>query len=93
MPMTALLPRSAVQFIVLLLAASSGTVAQTIEIKLVNGRDGRPMANKCVNVGTGHLDHMLAIPTGNDGVARLRLTNDDSEINVDNHWKACGDWE
>lgn len=66
--------------------------AQTVEIKLVNGRSGRPMVHGCVNVGADHLDHMLAIPTNGDGIARLRLTDNDAEINTQNHSSECGDW-
>src|ERR1700739_2246306 len=86
--------RSAMRLIVLLVLASSCTVlrAQTIKIKLVNGRSGIPMAHACVSVGLDHLDHMLAIPTDEDGFARLRLTENEAEINIKNHWKQCGDW-
>jgi len=65
--------------------------AQTIRVKLVNGRNGRPIALKCVNVGIGHLNHMLAIPTDKDGVALLHLTDIDAEVNTQNRWKGCGD--
>jgi len=79
---------------VLVAIASWGTAlhGQSIRIKLVNGRNGSPMAHTCVNVGVGHIVHMLAIPTNEDGIAELRLTHNDSEINTQNHWKGCGDW-
>jgi len=65
--------------------------AQTIEVKLIDGRNGHPIANSCVNVWVGNEQKdALAIPTDNDGVARLRLTDSDAEINTQNRWKQCG---
>jgi hypothetical protein len=74
---------------------SSGTAlcAQTIEIKLVNGRNGRPIAASCVNVGVGvgnERKKTIAIPTDKDGIARLRLTDKDGEIDIHDRWKDCG---
>ena len=44
--------------------------AQTIEVKLIDGRNGHPIANSCVNVWVGNEQKdALAIPTDNDGVA------------------------
>jgi hypothetical protein len=34
----------------------------------------------------------MAIPTDNNGVARLRLTDKDSEIDSGKPWRACGDF-
>jgi hypothetical protein len=86
-----------VAFFLLLLSAapwSKGAQAQTIRIKLLNGRNGRPVVHACVNVGLDHLDlgHMLAIPTNEDGVAQFRFTQLDSEVNTQDHWKGCGDF-
>jgi len=66
MPMTALkthaqffrvglFRRGLLPLFVFLVFVSSATAlrAQNIEIKLVNGRNGRPMANRCVNVWVG----------------------------------------
>jgi hypothetical protein len=87
--------RSVVQFVALLLLASSGTVlrAQTIRIKLVNGKSGRPIANTCVNtwVGTERRDAM-AIPTDKDGVAWLHVTDKDAEVKTQSQPKSCGDF-
>ena len=57
--------------------------AQSIRIKLVNGRNGRPIANTHVNVwvGTERKD-ALAIPTDKDGVARLYLGEKNAEIDT-----------
>jgi hypothetical protein len=59
--------------------------AQVIKIKLVNGKNGRPIANSFVNtwVGTQRKEAM-AIPTDKNGIARLYLTNKDAEVNAQN---------
>jgi hypothetical protein len=84
----------ALLFIVLSAGLWCTTVcAQTLRIKLVNGRDGHPIADSCVNVWVGdRRKQAMAIPTDKDGIARLRLTENDGEIDVDNRWKACGDF-
>jgi len=72
---------------------SSGTAvrAQTIKIKLVNGKKGRPVARACVNtwVDTDQKDAM-AIPIDKDGVAWLYLTDKDADMNARNQAKNCG---
>jgi len=51
------------------------------------------MAHACVNLGVDRLaQHMLAIPTSEDGVAQFRFTNTDSEVNTQNRWQGCGDF-
>jgi hypothetical protein len=86
---------SVVRFLVPLAFSSYGTFqcAQTIEIKLVNGRNGSPIAGTCVNVWVGneHKDAMT-LPTDKNGVARLRLTDNDGEIDIHNRWKDCGEF-
>ena len=75
--------------------ASSGTVlrAQTIKIKLVNGKSGQPLADTFVNtwVGTERKEAM-AIPTDKDGAAWLCLTDKDAGANAQNHPNSCGDF-
>ncbi|HEY1528927.1 MAG TPA: hypothetical protein VGH51_22110 [Candidatus Angelobacter sp.] len=67
--------------------------AQTIEVKLIDGRNGHPIANTCVNVWVGRQQKdALAIPTDKDGVARLQLTDVDADINTQNRWKQCGEF-
>jgi hypothetical protein len=72
---------------------SFGTVlsAQALEIKLIDGRNGHPVADACVNVWVGneHKD-ALVVPTDRTGVAHLRLTNQDDEVDTQNRSKACG---
>jgi hypothetical protein len=73
----------------------SGTAlcGQTIEIKLVNGRNGHPMSDTCVNVWVGSERKVaIAIATDENGIAWLRLTDKDSEIDIHNRWKECGDF-
>ena len=81
--------------LILLILGSFGARpdAQTIKVKLVNGRTGLPIAGTCVNVwvGTEH-KAAVAIPTDNNGVAALRLTDQDGEIDVHNRLKGCGDF-
>ncbi|MGO8720583.1 MAG: hypothetical protein ACLQMO_15420 [Acidobacteriaceae bacterium] len=85
--------RSLMQFLMLLLFTSICTslYAQKVMIKIVNGRNGREMAPTCVSVWSqqNHKD-MISIPTDKDGIARLRLTDNDDEIDVHNRWKGCG---
>ena len=86
---------SAMQLLVLLAFGPSGTVlcAQTVEIKLVDGTNGRPMVGTCVNVWVGNeRKQAMAIPTDENGVARLRLIDRDGEIDIHNRWKGCGDF-
>ncbi|MGC0775442.1 MAG: hypothetical protein WB543_21085 [Candidatus Acidiferrum sp.] len=69
--------------------------AQTISIKLVDGRNGRPMADKCINVWVGdraapQSRPFLETQTDKNGVADLRLTGQGAEINNQNQQLACG---
>lgn len=74
--------RRALFFAMLAFGLLSRVNAQTVKIKLVNGRDGQPMANKWVDLGIGHIVHMLTIPTDKDGVASFRLTNEDANVDT-----------
>jgi hypothetical protein len=59
--------------------------AQTLEITLVNGRNGRPMvgASSHVNVWVGTaVKEAIVIRTDGKGVARLQLTLNASEVNI-----------
>lgn len=61
--------------------------AQTLEITLVDGRNGRPMvgASSYVNVWVGtERKEAIAIPIDGNGVARLQLTLNTGEINIPN---------
>ena len=76
-----------------LIASSCGLTlnAQTIRIKLLNGKNGHPLTGKCVNVwvGNGRKDAM-ALPANQDGVASLTLTQNDAQVDTQHVWKACG---
>ncbi len=67
--------------------------AQTLEITLADGRNGRPMvgASSYVNVWVGtDRKEAIAIPTDGNGVARLQLTLNTGEINISNSSKDRG---
>src|ERR1019366_9311668 len=86
-------PGYLLQFMVFLVLGSSGTLlhGQTVEIKLVNGRTGNPLAGTCVNVWVGNeRKNAMAIHTDQSGVAKLRLTDRDSETDFSRRWKECG---
>ncbi len=84
---------SMVQVLLLLTFGSVFTMSgQTLEIKLIDGRNGHPMANTCVNVWVGdERKYPLVIPTDTNGIAHISLTTDRAEIKTDDSWKACGD--
>jgi hypothetical protein len=64
-----------------------------IDVKLIDGRSGHPIANSCVNVWVGDQQRdALAIPTDKNGVAHLRLTDNNSEVNTQSRWKQCGEF-
>ena len=96
-PRRASLPRPILrivaQFLMLPAFIASGTLlySQTVTIKLVNGRNGHPMAASHVNVWVGsQRKEAIAIPTDKNGVARLRLTNNDDEVDIHNRCNGCG---
>jgi hypothetical protein len=80
----------------LLFVASFPTAlhAQTIEIKLVNGRNGRPISGgSCLHIAAGVRGlPMPAIATDGDGVARIRFTDKDSEENIFKVDACKGEW-
>jgi hypothetical protein len=72
---------------ILLISNGAALSAQTLEIKLVDGRNGRPMVGSAsyVNVWVGpERKEAIAIPTDRNGVARLKLTLDTREVNIPN---------
>jgi hypothetical protein len=72
-------------FCLLLIAVSfgKGAQAQSIQIKLVNGRNGRPIAGAHVNVWVGkERKWAMVIPMDKDGVASLVFTDKEGEVNV-----------
>jgi len=70
----------------LLLLASSATAlrSQNIQIKLVDGKTGRAVRDACVGawMKNASTKTSLFIPVDKDGVAHLRLTRKDSEVEV-----------
>jgi hypothetical protein len=86
--------RKSAWLILLLLVSSSGALlrGESIEVKLVNGQNGLPVAHTCIDLGVDHVDHMLAIPTDKDGVARFSMTDNAVEMSTQKHWEKCGSW-
>jgi len=83
------------KFIVSLFLISYGALlsAQTIEIGLVDGRNGRPItgAASYVNVWVGtERKEAIVISTDVNGVARLQLTLNTGKINIPNPSKDRG---
>lgn len=73
--------------IVLLVLSAMSLSAQTIEIKLVDGRNRHPMVgtSSYVNVWVGgERKEAIAIPTDDKGIARLQLTLNPSQVNIPN---------
>ena len=70
---------------VLLTMPAMPLAAQTLEIKLVDGRNGRPVVgtSSYVNVWVGgERKEAIAVPTDDGGVARLQLTLNPNEVNI-----------
>ena len=70
---------------VLLVMSTMSLAAQTLEIRLVDGRNGRPMVGTSAYVNVwvgGERKEAIAIPTDNNGVARLQLTLNPNEENM-----------
>jgi len=92
--MTELTFRRLAQLLLLLVFTSTGTFlcAQIVTIKLVNGRNGHPMSNSHVNLWVGpERKRTMVIPTDKNGIARLRLTDNDDEVDLHMHEKHIGD--
>jgi len=65
--------------------------AQEIQIKLVDGRNGHPLENTCVNVWVGNdRKEATAIPTDRNGTATLRLTAETNQIDLSHRASRCG---
>lgn len=70
---------------VLLTMPAMSLAAQTLEIKLVDGRNGHPMVGTSAYVNVwvgGERKEAIAIPTDNNGAARLQLTLNRNEVNI-----------
>jgi hypothetical protein len=65
--------------------------AQTVQVKVADGRNGKPVIGACVNVWVGsERKDAMAIPTNESGIARLRLTGKEDDVNISRKWKGCG---
>lgn len=67
--------------------------AQGIHIKVLDGRNGKPVSGECVNVWIGQdAASSLLVPTDKSGVALVHLTTKSTELNAHQSGKACGGW-
>jgi hypothetical protein len=87
--------RMALLALLLFASCAAALRAQAIQIKLVNGETGRPVAGICVGVVgvwlTNNARVLASIPTDKSGVARLRLTQKDDEVDISYSSKlGCG---
>lgn len=89
--------RIVVLFLVVSIFTSFGAAlrAQTIEVKIINGRNGNPIANKCMYVWAGDRTSpssgpLLTTQTNISGVIKLHLANDDKKGNTESQRMVCG---
>lgn len=66
--------------------------AQTIQIRLVDGRNGHAIELTCIGVYVSTFDKVLGIRTDKNGIARLHFTENDSKIDTVSRPNGCGDW-
>jgi len=69
--------------------------SQAVEIKIVDGRNGRPIADKCMNVWVGNRSNpqsgpLLETQTDANGIIRLRLVDEDGRLGAESQRLACG---
>jgi hypothetical protein len=58
--------------------------AQTLHVRLLDGRSGKPIAKGGVNVWVGdHRKAAVPIPGDRDGIAKLSLTNIAGQVNME----------
>jgi hypothetical protein len=70
---------------VLMVMPAMSLTAQTLEIRLVDGRNGHPMVGTSAYVNVwvgGERKEAIAIPTDDHGVARLQFTLNPNEENI-----------
>lgn len=69
--------------------AGANPHAQAVRVQLIDGRSGHPIAGTCVNVWIGEKQKAaMSIPTDKEGVASLRLTDEDTQIDTQRQSKA-----
>jgi hypothetical protein len=75
---------------VMAMVSSYKAHSQEIRVRLLDGKSGKPMAHSCINVWIGDKRATLSIPTDENGVAKVYLTNNASEVNRSNYVESCG---
>lgn len=77
--------------LIMLAWSACGVRGQEIRIKVLEGRNGRPVANKCVNVWTDPSQrNALLIATDGNGVATLRFVDSRLDIRPGRRTPDCG---
>lgn len=76
--------------------AGNALQAQTIRVKLVNGRNGKPIADKCIRVGVGDKSDLKGrgwsggdMQTDASGVVTLHLVVGNAAINTQDERRGC----
>lgn len=64
--------------------------SKRIRIRVLDGRNGKPIANDCVNVFVPGIIRALVIPTDRMGLAVLSVTGEHTTISSPAAGKACG---
>lgn len=77
--------------ILLFVSSTIALRAQTIQIKLLDGKTGRPAKGICVGTWKKDLSTDVYIRSDRNGVARLRLTQDADEVDTSHSDSHCGD--
>jgi hypothetical protein len=88
---------SVLSLLILIVFVLSGTVlhAQTIQVKIVNGKNGHPVADRCMYVWVGDRSNpssgpLLETQTDKNGIISLRLTHEDRKTDGESQRLACG---
>jgi hypothetical protein len=66
----------------LVASCAAALCAQTIQIKVVDGKTGRSVKSVCVGIQTKDLKSPVYIPTDKNGVAWLSFTHKNNEIDI-----------
>jgi hypothetical protein len=89
--------RNVVRLSVVLAFLTPGMVlcGQTIEIKIVNGRNGHPIEDKCMNVWAGDRSvpgsgPLVETQTDTNGIIKLRLGDENTKIEGQARQLVCG---
>ena len=89
-PLPSLARRSLVFMLMLAGFAAAQLAGQDVRVRVLDGRNGRPVSRECVNVWVGPVHGpSLVIPTNKDGVALLHLAAGASQARAGRRALAC----